>query len=87
MTATLWQYIPASKKVKTTDKELNQDKKEISAQLKELKKELDFVHNSLNYATDPILIDSYIYEINALNMRYQYFVKVCKDFGITVSDV
>ena len=35
-----------------------------------------------NMADDEALIDSYIYEISALNSKYQYFIKKAKEEGL-----
>jgi hypothetical protein len=50
-------------------------------QLKEIERQLDYAHNRFNNATDPTLIDSYIYEIMSLNMKHKYFAKICKETG------
>ena len=34
-------------------------------------------------ATDDALIDSYIYEIIALNKKYEYFLKAAKEMGLS----
>jgi len=54
----------------------------ILATLEQLKKELDNIHSSLDSVTDPVLIDSFIYEMNAVNMRYKFYLQQCKDKGI-----
>lgn len=52
--------------------------------LYKLKAELEFVHQNLDYITDDVLIDSYIYEIKALNKKYEYYLKLCKEKGLAV---
>ena len=47
-----------------------------------LKKELDFLHNRFNEATDPFLVDSLIYEIQAAQLRYKFYLELCKERGI-----
>jgi len=54
----------------------------IIAALEQLKSDLDLIHRTLDVVTDPILIDSFIYEMNAKNMRYQYYLRICKDKGL-----
>ncbi len=56
--------------------------KEILDTLKSLRDDLDSVHKNLDCVTDPALIDSYIYELKALQMKYKYFLGVCKERGI-----
>ncbi|MCL2573615.1 MAG: YaaL family protein [Defluviitaleaceae bacterium] len=70
-------------------KPLTKKKKEISgediiilATLEKLKKDLDAIYSSLDSVTDPVLIDSYIFEMNAINMRYKFYLRQCKDKGI-----
>ena len=52
--------------------EMDDDNKRIIDMLYDVKKELDYVHQEFDNITDAILIDSFIYEIQALNMKYQY---------------
>lgn len=59
---------------------------EILTTLELLKQDLDYVHNCLNYITDPILIDSYIYQIQSINMKYQYYLQLCKERGL-IADI
>ena len=54
----------------------------ILSTLEKLKKDLDIIHRSLDSVTDPILIDSFIYEMNAINMRFKYYLQQCKDRGL-----
>ncbi len=64
------------------NKENNADDEKIITILLNLKKELDYVHKEFDYITDDILIDSFIYEIQSLNMKYQYYIKLCKEKGL-----
>jgi len=50
--------------------------------LERLKKDLDNVHSSLDSVTDPTLIDSFIFEMNALHMRYTFYLRECKEKGL-----
>ncbi|MCL2855378.1 MAG: YaaL family protein [Defluviitaleaceae bacterium] len=54
----------------------------ILATLEKLKKDLDTIHRSLDAVDDPDLIDSFIYELNAVNMRYKVYLRMCKDKGL-----
>lgn len=63
-------------------KETDNDNERIMDMLYNVKKELDYVHQEFDYITDAILIDSFIYEIQALNMKYQYYIKLCKERGL-----
>jgi len=57
----------------------------VLATLEKLKRDLDIVHSSLDSITDPTLIDSYIYEMNALHMRYKFYLRHCKEKGLISS--
>jgi len=54
----------------------------VLATLEKLKRDLDIVHSSLDSITDPTLIDSFIYEMNALHMRYTFYLQHCKQKGL-----
>lgn len=54
------------------------DDADITEVLNKLRSELEFVHNNLDNVTDQALIDSYIYEIKALHMKYDYYLNLCK---------
>ena len=56
---------------------------EILNHLETLKKDLDFLYSSFDYVTDPILIDSYIYEIKSVQMKYQFYLNLCKEQGLS----
>ncbi|MBR4015341.1 MAG: DUF2508 family protein [Anaerotignum sp.] len=45
--------------------------------------QLECVRQSFEDATDDALIDSYIYEIIALQKKYEYFLKAAKEMGLT----
>lgn len=62
--------------------EIDSDDKRIIDMLYDVKRELDYVHQEFDNITDAILIDSFIYEIQALNMKYQYYIKLCKEKGL-----
>ena len=46
--------------------------------IKKIQDELSVIENKLNYVTDNILIDSYVYEIKALQARYKFYIDLCK---------
>ena len=47
-----------------------------------LRQEGRAIINAIEEATDDALIDCYIYEISALNSKYQYFLKKAKGCGL-----
>jgi len=50
--------------------------------LEKLRADLAHVHHSLDTVTDPVLIDGYIFEMNAIHMKYQFYMKLCKERGL-----
>ena len=54
--------------------------------LAEAKNDLALAYEHFENATDPALIDSYIYEVNAMQMRYKFFLGRVKSYHITSFD-
>lgn len=48
--------------------------------LAETKHNLDLAYQNFENATDPELIDSYIYELNAIQMRYRFLLSRVKSY-------
>ena len=61
---------------------ISQEDAFILATLEKLKRDLDNIRSSLDNITDPILIDSFIHEMNALNTRYTFYLRQCKSKGL-----
>jgi len=61
---------------------LKEEGRIIIEEIEKIKIELDIAKRNFDMATDSALIDCYIYEIFALNSKYQYFLKKAKDFGL-----
>ena len=57
----------------------------ILAAIRQVQLQLECARSSFEDATDEILIDSYIYEIIALQKKYEYFLKSAKEMGLTAS--
>lgn len=55
---------------------------EVLEVLNNIKEEIDIANQSLNYAVSKELIDSSIYEIKSLQLKYQYYLKICKKRGL-----
>ncbi len=69
---------------KSKKKKLSKDDAELLRTVESLRRELDAVHNSLNNVTEPMLIDSCIYELKAVTMKYQYYLGIVKSKGLTM---
>jgi len=67
------------------NKGISEEDHEIVAELNMLNDEIKSLHLGLDNITDPILIDAYIYEIQAVNMRYKYYLEICKRRGIAAN--
>ena len=50
--------------------------------LEMLKQDLSRIHRSLDAVTDPDLIDSFVFELNAVNKRYKFYLQMCKEKGL-----
>ncbi len=48
-------------------------------ELEKLKKEIQATQNEFNYVTDTKLMESYIYKMEYLNRRYDYFLNLAKE--------
>ncbi len=73
-------------KVKNNETVITEDK-ELLLNLKEVKSNIDIAYMNFENATDNNLIDSYIYELKALQMRYEYLMKRIKARGLTYEKV
>ena len=60
---------------------------EIVTNLEQTRRDLIDVHENFDNATEPSLVDSFIYEILALNMKYKYYHQLCKERGIAAEGV
>lgn len=63
-------------------REIPAEDKELLSQLEEVKQNLDLVYMKFEYATEASLIDCYIYELKALQMKYEYLMQKVKSRGL-----
>jgi hypothetical protein len=63
-------------------KRLTREDMEIVAALEAVKSDMEFLHNCFDHTTDAILVDSLVYELKAANLKYQYYLNLCKTKGI-----
>ena len=75
----------APKKRKTT--QLTAEDIELVAALEAVRSDMEFLHNCFDQTTEPILVESLIYEIKAANLKHQYFIEQCKKKGIVCGDI
>lgn len=55
---------------------------ELLLSLEGVRRNLDFAHKAFDSTLDSALVDSVSYEIMALNKRYDYYIKRCKERGL-----
>ena len=55
----------------------------ILSAIRQIQLQLECARNSFETVTDESLIDSYIYEIIALQKKYEYFLRTAKEMGLT----
>ena len=65
-----------------TEKLMTEGEAILSA-IRQVQIQLECARNSFETVTDEALIDSYIYEIIALQKKYEYFLKTAKAMGLT----
>ena len=83
---TLAAYEPLTKSKRASKKqELSREDIMILSTLEMLKKDLDRIHQALDAVTDPDLIDSFVYELSAVNKRYTFYLQMCKQKGLISS--
>ncbi len=61
---------------------LTKEGEEILEVIEEIKLKLEDARKKFDQATDDTLIDCYIYEMNALYKKYEYFLKMAKEIGL-----
>jgi hypothetical protein len=55
---------------------------ELMKHIEDINRQMKATQQNLNLVTDECLIDSYIYELTALNKRYQYYIRRAKKEGL-----
>ena len=58
------------------------ERQALQAQIEQTRHRIDSVRNHFEQVVDPTLIDCYIYEMNALYKKYEYFLKMAKEIGL-----
>lgn len=62
--------------------EKSSSQEDIMRQIGEINRQMKTTQQNLDLVTDECLIDSYIYELTALNKRYQYYIRRAKKEGL-----
>jgi len=59
-----------------------EDDLSVKLAIEALRRELDDLHNLFDQVTEPMLVDSIIYEMQSVQLRYMYYLELCKERGI-----
>ena len=60
----------------------DEDYQSLLDNLTQTKNNLDLAYQNFENATDPVLIDIYIYEVNAIQMRYKFLLCRLKSYEV-----
>jgi len=84
-----WDKVAIAPKVekKRKSKRLTAEDIEVVAALEAVRSDMEFLHNCFDETTEPILVDSLIYELKAANLKYQYYIGLCKQRGIVCGEI
>lgn len=52
-------------------------------QLNDTKSEISDLNSSINYVTDPILLNQLIFQLKSAEMRYRYWFRLARDMDIS----
>ena len=63
--------------------QVEQQRAELLSQIEESKQRLQTILMNLEYVTDPELLDCLIYELKAVQGKYQYLLKLAKAYRYT----
>lgn len=66
------------KKMHNTREEMHQ----LMEDLRQTKGALELAQSNFEQVNDPALVDCYIYELKAAQMRYQFLLKRVKQYGV-----
>lgn len=64
---------------------LSYEEKYLVAEIKSTKAALAAAYSSFDYAIDPTLIDSCIYELNSVQKRYMFLLERARESNIDIS--
>lgn len=60
------------------DAQKEEERRQLMEGMKQTRDQLNYAYSQFNLYCDPDLIDACVYEINALQSRYSYFVRQVK---------
>lgn len=66
---------------------LDEESKEILFFLNDTKQKLDYAELCLDFTSDELMIDSFIYEILSLKKKLDYYLRLSKQKGICINQL
>lgn len=60
---------------------LYQIREQLRREIEELQQSLETANSNFDNVSDPDLVDSYIYEMNALSFRYKYLLRQMRELS------
>lgn len=67
---------------KKTQPAMHYEAKKLVSEIEQTKDAIELARSNFEQVLDPCLIDCYIYELKAAQLRYQFLLKRAKQFGI-----
>ena len=58
-----------------------QVREQLEREIERLQQSLETVNSNFDNVSDPDLVDSYIYELNALSFRYKYLLRQMRELS------
>lgn len=58
------------------------DQEDLIVSIEKVKKALNCAYANFEFVTEPELVDSYIYEVKAMQLKYEYLLQQAKALGI-----
>ena len=68
---------------KKATQQIEEERRQLMEGMKQTRDQLNYAYAQFNIYSDPDLIDACVYEINALQSRYSYFVRQVKQLETT----
>lgn len=68
------------------DAQAQEERRELLEEMAQTRRLLNQAYQGFNAHSDPDLVESYVYEINALQSRYSYLVRRMKDLERQAED-
>ena len=72
---------------KTAARQREEDRRQLVEGMKQTRDQLNYAYAQFNIYSDPDLVDACVYEINALQSRYSYFVRQVKQLDAAREEV